>query len=99
MVRLETYGPKGVLLSDVRYSDWQPVDASPPGTNSAAAGNTVQEYPRTVHIDRTRDEYQLNMNIKKVLLNERLEADRFTLPPPAGAEVVHVGDDSKGNTP
>jgi outer membrane lipoprotein-sorting protein len=39
------------------------------------------------------------MNIKKVLLNERLEADRFTLPPPAGAEVVHVGDDSKGNTP
>jgi hypothetical protein len=97
MVRLETYGPKGVLLSDVRYSDWQPVDA--PGTNSAAAGNTVQEYPRTVHIDRTRDEYQLNMNIKKVLLNERLEADRFTLPPPAGAEVVHVGDDSKGNTP
>ena len=99
MVRLESYGPKGVLLSDVRYSDWQPVDASAPGTSSTAGGNTVKEYPRNIHIDRTRDEYQLNMGIKKIVLNERLEADRFTLTPPAGAQVVHVGDDSKGNTP
>jgi outer membrane lipoprotein-sorting protein len=99
MVRLESYGPKGALLSDVRYSDWQPADASAAGTSSAAGGNTVQEYPRNIRIDRTRDEYQLNMSIKKIVLNERLEADRFTLTPPAGAEVVHVGDASKGNTP
>jgi outer membrane lipoprotein-sorting protein len=39
------------------------------------------------------------MGIKKIVLNERLEAERFTLTPPAGAEVVHVGDVSKGNTP
>jgi len=99
MVRLESYGPKGALLSDVRYSDWQPADASAAGTSSAAGGNTVPEYPRNIHVDRTRDEYQLNMSIKKIVLNERLEADRFTLTPPAGAEVVHVGDASKGNTP
>jgi hypothetical protein len=99
MVRLESYGPKGVLLSDVRYSDWQPVDASAPGTSSAAGGNTVQEYPRNIHIDRTRNEYQLNMSIKKIALNEPLGADRFTLAPPAGVEIVHVGDDSKGKTP
>ncbi len=99
MVRLASYGPKGVLLSDVRYSDWQPVDASAAGTSSAAGGNTRQEYPRNIHIDRTRDEYQLNMGIKKIVLNEPLEADRFTLAPPAGIEIVHVGDDSKGKTP
>jgi outer membrane lipoprotein-sorting protein len=99
MVRLESYGPKGVLLSDVRYSDWQPADAATPGTTSSAGGNTVEEYPRTIHIDRTRDEYQLSMSIRKIVLNEPLEADRFALAPPAGVEIVHVGDDSKGKTP
>jgi hypothetical protein len=99
MVRLETYGPKGVLLSDVRYSDWQPVDASASGTSSSAGGNTLPGYPRNIHIDRTRDEYQLNMSVKKIVLNEPLEADRFTLAPPAGMEIVHVSDDRKGQTP
>jgi outer membrane lipoprotein-sorting protein len=99
MVRLETYGPKGVLLSDVRYSDWQPVDASASGTSSSAGGNTVPRYPRNIHIDRSRDEYQLNMSVKKIVLNEPLEADRFTLAPPAGMEIVHVSDDRKGQTP
>jgi outer membrane lipoprotein-sorting protein len=99
VVRLQTYGPKGVLLSDVRYSDWQPVDAPSAGTNSATGGNAVQNYPRNIHIDRTRDEYQLNISVKKIVLNEPLQADRFTLAPPAGVEVVHVGDESKGQTP
>ena len=24
--RLESFGPKGILLSDVRYANWQPLD-------------------------------------------------------------------------
>ncbi len=99
VIRLQSYGPKGALLSDVRYSDWQPIDPATPGTSSAAAGNTLQAYPRNIHIDRTRDEYQLNMSVKKIALNVPLEADRFVLAPPAGAEIVHVGDDSKGKNP
>lgn len=99
LVRLESYGPKGVLLSDVRYSDWQPVGPATSGTNPFAAGNAAQEYPRNIHIDRTHDEYQLNMSIKKIALNEPLEAERFSLAPPAGAEIVHVGDDNKGKNP
>jgi hypothetical protein len=97
--RLQSYGPKGVLLSDVRYTDWQPVAAEAAGATSAAVANNDLEYPRNIHIDRTRDEYQLNMSIKRIALNEPLEADRFTLAPPAGAEVVHVGDDTKGKKP
>src|SRR4029077_17259178 len=28
VARMETFGPKGVLLSDVHLSDWQPVDSA-----------------------------------------------------------------------
>ena len=28
--RLQTFAPKGLLVSDVRYSDWQPVDPAQP---------------------------------------------------------------------
>jgi hypothetical protein len=99
VVRLESYGPKGALLSDVRYSDWQPVDAAPSGTAANAAGNAVQSFPRNIHIDRTRDEYQLNMSIQKITLNKPLEAERFALEPPLGAEIIHVGEDSKRKNP
>ncbi|MGB8321896.1 MAG: hypothetical protein WCE52_02945, partial [Candidatus Acidiferrum sp.] len=30
IARLQGYGPKGLLLSDIRYSDWQPIIAVPP---------------------------------------------------------------------
>ncbi len=99
VVRLESYGPKGALLSDVHYSDWQPVDAASSGTTSNAGGHAIQSFPRNIHINRTRDEYQLNMSIQKITLNKPLESDRFTLAPPQGAEIVHVGDDSKGKDP
>jgi hypothetical protein len=97
-VRLQGYGPKGALLSDVRYGDWQPIGAASE-TNSSLAVNDMQEYPRNIHIDRVRDEYQLNMNLKKIALNEPLGAERFTLAPPAGVEIVHVGDENREKKP
>lgn len=82
-VRLETYGPKGVLLSDVRYSDWQPVDNS---------SSSVSEYPRSIHIDRPHDEYRLDMTVTKITLNEALTPDHFQLQAPSGADIVHLTD-------
>jgi hypothetical protein len=89
-VRFETYGPKGVLLSDVRYGDWQPVDN---------ASSTESSYPRSIHIDRPHDEYRLDTTISKVTLNENLSPDHFQLQPPAGAEIVHLSDDRGENKP
>ena len=80
VVRLQSYGPKGALLSDVRYANWQPLDAP----------SSLTEYPRSVRIDRPRDEYRLEMTFSKISLNEPIAADRFHLEPPAGAEVVHL---------
>jgi len=88
IVRLQTYGPKGALLSDVRYANWQPVSAG-----------SADEYPMSIRIDRPRDEYRLDLTISKIVLNETLEADRFKLEAPAGAEVVHVGENSEEKRP
>lgn len=86
--RMESYGPKGVLLSDVRYRNWQPV----------AAGSTA-EYPMQIQIERPHDEYRLEMTISKIALNETLTAEQFRLEPPAGAEIVHVGENSEAKQP
>jgi hypothetical protein len=51
-----------------------------------------------VHIDRPHDDYKLDIQITKVVLNSELETARFQLAQPAGAEVVRVtanGADSK----
>jgi hypothetical protein len=88
--RFETYGPKGVLLSDVRYGDWQAVDNGP---------STENKYPRAIHIDRPHDEYRLDMAISKITVNETLSPDHFQLQPPAGAEVVHLTDAVEENKP
>ena len=88
VVRLQSYGPKGALLSDVRYANWQPVAAGSP-----------EEYPMTIRIERPHDEYQLDLAISKITLNETLEADRFKLEAPVGAEVVHVGENPEEKRP
>lgn len=89
--RYESYGPKGALLSDVHYGDWQSVSSDAPGGNL--------QYPRMIRIERPRDEYQLDMNVSKVTLNETLEAERFRLQPPAGVEVVHLSEPGETKKP
>jgi hypothetical protein len=90
LVRLQTYGPKGALLSDVRYSNWQPPDTT---TNSLA------EYPRSIRIDRPHDEYRLDLAFTNVSLNETLTPDRFELKPPEGFEVTHLADAPEDKKP
>ena len=90
LARLESMGPKGALLSDVHYSDWQSAVDVP--------GAALSNYPRSIQINRPHDEYQLNLTVTKVTMNETLGADRFALQTPQGAEVVHLtdmGDDKK----
>src|SRR3989440_2279523 len=82
--RMLTFGPKGVLLSDVRLGDWQPSDAA---TSSTAAAL----FPRAIRIERPHDDYQLDLRVTKVIMNEEIPAERFKLEQPAGAELVPVG--------
>lgn len=99
VTRFESYGPKGALLSDVRYGDWQPVTADV-STASPRSGNTEPLlYPRKIQIDRTRDEYRLEMSVTKVSLNETVEAERFKLQAPAGVEVIHMDENGEAKKP
>lgn len=102
--RIESYGPKGRLLSDVRYANWEAADAaglSNAGTNGSvgntgsAAGATQSVFPRSISINRPHDDYTLALEVTKVALNQDLPAERFELAQPSGSELVRVGEDSE----
>jgi hypothetical protein len=95
IARLEGFGPKGALLSDAHFSDWQPLVAA-----SGSAGNSApNEFPHTIRIDRPHDEYRLDLTVSKVSLNESIDPVRFKLEAPPGAEIVRVDQASEGKQP
>jgi hypothetical protein len=93
--RLENFAPKGVLLADMHFSDWQPEDAptAVTGTALTSGAPAVMSFARSIEIDRPHDDYRLDLQASKITLNEPIPADRFQLAQPQGAELVHVGDD------
>jgi len=91
--RLQSFAPKGLLVSDVRYADWQPVDPAQAGTPVAGP---VTTFARNIRIDRPHDDYRLDLLVSKIVLNSDIPDDRFKLEQPAGSEIVHVGE-AEGN--
>jgi hypothetical protein len=100
VARLETYGPKGALLSDVRFSDWELLEQGSGSNSNAAAGPTggVNAFARAIRIDRPHDDYTLNLQVTKIALNEQIPADRFKLEQPPGTELVRVGENPGAGT-
>jgi outer membrane lipoprotein-sorting protein len=90
LARLQSYGSQGMLLSDVRYNNWQAPDNSSSG---------VSAYPVNVQIDRPHDEYRLELGISKITVNQAIAADRFQLQPPQGAGIVHLTDEAEEKKP
>lgn len=97
VARIQNYGPKGALVSDVRFSEWQPLDAGTTLTDAPAKSATA--FPRSIRIDRPHDDYQLNLQVMKISLNEQIPAERFTLEQPAGTELVHVNENADDKQP
>jgi hypothetical protein len=101
--RLQAYGPKGTLLSDVRFSDWEALAAADQGQPPNPASGGVTAFPRAIRVDRPHDDYRLDLQITKIALNTDLPADRFKLEQPAGSELVRVGeapaDSASGDKP
>jgi len=89
--RLQTFGPKGLLLSDVRLANWEPIDNAA-GQSAAAQVLGTASFPRAIRIDRPHDDYKLDLQVTKISLNEAIPVERFKLEQPAGAEVVRVGE-------
>ena len=104
VARIQNFGPKGTLLSDVSFSDWEPLDNSttaqsstPNGSSNSTAPTLAQvpgltSFPRAILIDRPHDDYKLEFQVTKIAVNEEIPADRFKLEQPAGSELVRVGE-------
>jgi outer membrane lipoprotein-sorting protein len=98
VARLQTFGPKGALLSDVRFANWQPVIGDQERANGAAP-SWPGVFPMAISIARPHDDYKLDLTVLKVILNEDLGADRFKLEQPSGSELVHVGEPAEKKQP
>ena len=81
VARIQVYGPDGAIISDARYGDWQP------------AGG--ESYPRLVSIARPADEYQLEIRITQLTLNQPVPSSRFQLAQPPGTELVQLGEEKQ----
>ena len=89
--RVQVFGPVGRLDSDITYSDWQPAGTAST-TRSAPAAAQIS-YARDIKIWRPQDDYQLEVHILKLTLNEPISADRFVLNQPDGTDLVHIGEE------
>jgi outer membrane lipoprotein-sorting protein len=96
--RVENFASGGRVASDVHYSNWLATAASPATSNATAAtepASGVMMYPRQISISRPSDDYQLQIEIKKLTVNEPISAERFVLAQPPGTKLIH----SDENTP
>jgi hypothetical protein len=93
VARLQSFGPRGVLLSDIHFSNWQSVDAAKPALGASATTSTSnQQFPRSIRIERPHDDYRLDLQIAKITLNDDIPLDRFKLEQPSGSDLIRVGD-------
>src|SRR6202790_3842756 len=99
VTRMQIFGPKGLLLSDIRLAAWQPPDGAAGQSAPATPSHGVASFPRAIRIERPHDDYQLGLQVTKVILNEEIHPERFKLEPPAGAELVRVGDATENKQP
>jgi hypothetical protein len=99
VARMQNFGPKGILLSDIRLADWQPPDSAVGQTVQGAPSNGTAKFPRAIRIERPHDDYKLDLQVTKVIVNQEIPAERFKLEQPAGAELVRVGDAMENKQP
>jgi outer membrane lipoprotein-sorting protein len=82
--RIENFGSGGKVASDVAYANWQTTAAT--------------SYPWQINVTRPSDDYQLQITIKKLTVNEPIAADRFSLPQPPGTDLVNLGENAYGDS-
>jgi outer membrane lipoprotein-sorting protein len=99
VARMQAFGPKGLLLSDVRLADWQPSDSAAGQAAPAASSNGTASFPRAIRIERPHDDYKLDLQVTKVRMNEEIPADRFKLEQPPGSELAPVGEATENKQP
>jgi len=83
--RIQSYDAGGEEISETQLSDWQPAGGIP--------------FPRQILLVRPTDDYQLQISIQKLTLNEPISADKFHLAQPQGSKLVRVGPGAQESQP
>jgi hypothetical protein len=100
VARLQSFGPRGFLLSDTHFSNWQSVDAAKPAPGApGTASNPNPQFPRSIRIERPHDDYRLDLQIAKITLNDDIPLDRFKLEQPPSSDLIRVGEPSEEKQP
>ena len=89
IARVENFASGGKVASDVHYSNWLSTAAP-----SAESATTTIPYPRQISISRPSDDYQLQIEIKKLTINEPISAERFVLAQPPGTKLIHPDENT-----
>lgn len=76
--RIQWFGPEGKFVQDVDYRDYQDFDGI--------------RYPTMIQLTRPGEDYRLGIRISKATFNQPIEAEKFVLDQPKGAERVELGD-------
>ncbi|MFZ0818706.1 MAG: hypothetical protein WAM91_01455 [Candidatus Acidiferrales bacterium] len=95
LCRVQIYGAGGRLLSDVHMDAWR--TAAPSGITPGSAAQP--QFPWHIVLNRPHDDYQLDIRVKKITLNEEISLDRFKLDQPSGTELVQLGNTGPGSQP
>jgi outer membrane lipoprotein-sorting protein len=77
---IQMYDANGRISSDIHYNAWNTPDQI--------------AYPSQISVRRIREDYELQIGITKLTMNEPVEASRFVLEQPTGAQLVHVGEET-----
>jgi outer membrane lipoprotein-sorting protein len=78
MARQLIFDAAGNILTDARYTEWQPYD------NVA--------FPKHIEINRPRDEYAVVIDVVKMDINKGVSDDKFVLEQPEGTTLQVVGE-------
>src|SRR5260370_1478438 len=85
VARIQYFGPKGILLSDIRLADWQPPDSVVGQTVQGAPSNGTASFPRAIRIERPHDHYKLDLQVTKFIVNQTIPPAPSNLNQPARA--------------
>jgi outer membrane lipoprotein-sorting protein len=100
IVRVENFISGGKVASDVHYSNWLAVTAAAGASQASATATSADSamatlsYPHQIVISRPGDDYQLEIEIKKLTVNESIPADRFVLAQPPGTKLIHPDENT-----
>jgi outer membrane lipoprotein-sorting protein len=83
--RIEAYDSDGRVTSDIGYAAWEMFGTA--------------KYPRQISLNRPVNDYQIQIGITKLTLNDPIGAERFDLKQPEGTQLVQVGETTKETRP